>query len=90
VTLELGHRLQKMDHTNDHHEKFFSPTTATYIELLSAAGLVASAARGEQEQRRTLYAPDNAHAPQSKVLCISCYPARSYQRVCFRDDSRFI
>ena len=78
-----------MDHENDHHEEFYSPTTATYIELLSAAGLVASAARGEQEQRRTPYPLDNAHAPHSKVLCISCYPTRSHERVCFRDDSRF-
>jgi len=57
-----------MEHTNGHNEMIFSPTIATYVELLSAAGLIASAARGEQEQRRTLCTSNNAHA--SKVLAV--------------------
>jgi hypothetical protein len=62
---------QQMEHANGHNEGIFSPTTATYVELLSAAGLVASAARGELEQRRTLCTFDNAHPSHPKVLAIS-------------------
>jgi len=90
VALELGHcwASQQMDHESGHHEGFFSPTTATYVELLSAAGLVASAARGEHEQRRTLNTFDNAYASHSKVLNISCIlPA--YKHVCFRHNPLF-
>ena len=70
MTLELGHcyMSQQMEHVNGHNEGIFSPTIATYIELLSAAGLAASAARVEQEQPRTLGTFDNAHAPHPKVL----------------------
>lgn len=73
MTLELGHRYisQQMEHANGYNEGIFSPTIATYVELLSAAGLVAGAARGEQGQRRTLCTFDNAHAPHPKVLSIS-------------------
>lgn len=59
-----------MEHANGHHEGFFSPTTATYVELLNAAGLVASAARGEPEQRRMLGTFNNVHASYPKVLCM--------------------
>lgn len=62
---------QQMEDANNHNEGLFSPTIATYVELLSAAGLVAGATRGEQEQRRTLCAFDNAHASHPKVLDIS-------------------
>ena len=73
MTLELDHCYlsQQMEHANGHNEGIFSPTIATYVELLSAAGLVASAARGEQEQRRTLCTFDNGHTSHPKVLDIS-------------------
>jgi hypothetical protein len=59
-----------MEHANGRQDGFFSPTTASYVELLNAAGLVASAARGEQEQRRTLSTFDNTDESHSKVLSI--------------------
>lgn len=73
MTLELGHcyMSQQMERVDGHNEGIFSPTTATYVELLNAAGLVASAARGEQEQRRTLCTFKTAHASHPKVLAIS-------------------
>jgi hypothetical protein len=77
VTLRPGHccTFQQMEDENGHYERFFSPaaapTTATYIELLSAAGLVASAARGEQ-QPCTLCTFDNTHSSNFEVLSITC------------------
>jgi hypothetical protein len=65
--LELGHYSQQMEHSNGHHEGFLSPNTATYVELLSAAGLVASAA----DQRRTLGILNNVHTSYSEVLRIT-------------------
>ena len=62
---------QQMERVDGHNEGIFSPTTATYVELLNAAGLVASAARGEQEQRRTLCTFKTTHASHPKVLAIS-------------------
>jgi hypothetical protein len=60
-----------MEHENGYNEAIFSPTISTYVELLSAAGLIASAARGEQEQRRTLCTFDSTHEPYYKVLAVS-------------------
>ena len=73
MILELGHcyMSQQMERADGHSEGTFSPTTATYVELLSAAGLVASATRREQEQRRTLCAFETAHTSHPKVLAIS-------------------
>ena len=73
ANLALGHccTSQQMEHANGHYEGYFSPTTATYVELLSAAGLVASAARGEPEQRRTLGTFNNVHVTHPKVLSMT-------------------